>query len=157
MSNRDTNKHGLSRADLSAAVKRQIRQSAGFGCVNCGLAICQYEHVDPPFADAKKHDPSKMAYLCARCHDLVTRGFWSKAKVLAAMENPTCRQEGFTHSAFDIQGHPTISIGQAHFQETSTILEVEGEPVIAVKPPEDEGGPFRLSGKFCSLDGSEVL
>jgi len=57
-----TNKHGLPR-HIPPEIKRAIRQACGFGCVTCGSAIGQYEHIDPEFAEATSHDPEKMAYL----------------------------------------------------------------------------------------------
>lgn len=52
---RAMNKHGLSRT-IPEPVKREVRQACGFGCVFCGHALVEYEHVDPLFADARLHD-----------------------------------------------------------------------------------------------------
>src|SRR5437016_5533012 len=97
----ELNKYGLTRRP-PAEVRRQIRQECNFGCVCCGLAIAQYEHIDPEFHEAKEHDPAKMAYLCGGCHDRVTRGVWSKAKVKADRKQPWAKQKGHCHDAFDI-------------------------------------------------------
>lgn len=72
------------------------------GCVLCGKAICQFEHVDPPFSQAKAHDPSKITLLCGYCHDKVTRSLISKNTIKKAMENPICLRKGFTHDFFDL-------------------------------------------------------
>jgi hypothetical protein len=77
------NKHDLSRR-IPADVRRALRQEAGFGCVKCGFAFCEYEHIDPEFADATDHDVTKMAFLCKRCHGEVTAGISSKDSVWAA-------------------------------------------------------------------------
>ena len=71
------NKYDLNR-DIPNLVKRQVRQSCGFGCVICGASIIDYEHVDPIFAEAKEHDPEKITLLCPQHHAKVTRGFLSK-------------------------------------------------------------------------------
>lgn len=47
------NKYGL-KDTISSLVKREVRQRCGFGCVNCGNAVYQYEHLDPTFAEAKE-------------------------------------------------------------------------------------------------------
>ena len=60
----DTNKHGLSRY-IPEAIKREVRQRCGFGCVICGFGFYDYEHFDPDFADAKFHDPNGMTLLCS--------------------------------------------------------------------------------------------
>ena len=57
MSKRSENEHGLSREDLRAPVKRQIRQECFFGCVVCGKLPYTYEHFAPPFKDATEHNP----------------------------------------------------------------------------------------------------
>ena len=87
------NKNGLSR-NIDSETKRIIRQKCGFGCVICGCAIYQFEHVDPVFSEAKEHNPDNIVLLCATCHDSVTRGIWSKEKVKIAAKNPKCYQKG---------------------------------------------------------------
>ena len=60
------NRFGLGR-DIPGTTKRIVRQRCGFGCVVCGAAFYQYEHVDPAFADARVHDPEKICLLCGGC------------------------------------------------------------------------------------------
>ena len=48
------NEHGLPR-HIPADVARAVRQECGFGCVICGVALIQYEHFDPEFAEAREH------------------------------------------------------------------------------------------------------
>jgi hypothetical protein len=87
MTQKIINKYRLDRY-IPSNIRRQIRQNSGFGCVICGCAICEYEHVNPPFSSAREHDPDKMTFLCSNCHDKVTRKIWSKDKVVKAMKNP---------------------------------------------------------------------
>ncbi len=75
------NKHGLSRY-IPQHIKRELRQRSRFGCVICRRGFYQYEHIDPPFEDAKTHVPDRMCCLCGSCHDAVTRGQLSKALLL---------------------------------------------------------------------------
>ncbi|WP_140145769.1 HNH endonuclease, partial [Vibrio parahaemolyticus] len=79
----DKNKHGLSRY-IPEDVKRKVRQKCGYGCVVCGTAIVEYEHVDPEFSEAKEHDPDKIVLLCSQCHAKVTRKFLSKESIKLA-------------------------------------------------------------------------
>ena len=60
----ETNQHGLSR-NIPAEVRRVLRAEAGFGCVKCGRAFAEYEHIEPEFASAREHAPKDMA-LCER-------------------------------------------------------------------------------------------
>jgi hypothetical protein len=92
------NKHGLARY-IPSDIQRQIRQECGFGCVICGAAFYDYEHIEPEFADAREHNPAAMALLCGGCHARVTRKRLSKASVWAARKNPCCLQQGFNREA----------------------------------------------------------
>jgi len=157
MSSDNVNKYGLSRY-IPAPNRRAIRRRCGFGCVVCGSAIYDYEHIDPPFEEAKEHDPGKMTLLCGRCHDSVTRGIWSKDKVKGHDKNPRCKQDGFSFGAFDIgNAFPRVILGAYDAVETPIILEVAGTPLLEVAPSEEDGGPFRLSGLFCDFEGKELL
>jgi hypothetical protein len=149
----EVNKYGLSR-DISDPIKRQVRQECGFGCVCCGLAIMQYEHIDPEFHEAKEHDPDKIACLCGACHDRVTRRYWSKEKIKAARKNPYNVKRGKCHDAFDIGSpDPIVIIGNNLLRHVPSSLVVDGEPLLMIEAPEKPGGPYQLSGKFYGDDG----
>src|SRR5574337_274292 len=89
----EVNKFGLSR-DIPDLIKREVRQKCGFGCVVCGSAVYQYEHLEPLFPDAKNHDPNGIVLLCGGCHDRVTRGMLSKETIKLKANNPKCLEEG---------------------------------------------------------------
>ena len=63
------NQYDLSR-EIPADVKRAVRQACGYGCVICGSAIIEYEHVDPTFNEAREHDPT--ARLCCQEGQIIT-------------------------------------------------------------------------------------
>lgn len=152
-----TNKHGLSRT-IPDPIKRQVRQECGFGCVCCGMAISQYEHIDPEYNEATEHDPNKIALLCASCHDKVTRGIWSKDKVKADRANPITFARGFSKDAFDIGDPFILQIGSSIFHNVRTIVRTrEGQEWLTIEPPEEPGAPCRLSGKFYDVDGNLLL
>ena len=67
------NRFGLSR-DIPDKKKRAIRQACGFGCIVCGCMLFEYAHSDPPFEDAKTHDPEKIKLLCKGCHGKFDKG-----------------------------------------------------------------------------------
>jgi hypothetical protein len=151
------NKHGLLRA-IPSDIKRAIRQKAGFGCVICGSGIIQYEHVDPEFTEATVHDPERVTLLCPQCHAKVTTGFWSKQKVLDAMNTPRCRTQGYSREIFDIgSGHPALQFGGALLRNCPIPIQVGGIPLFKVEPPEEKSAPFRLSGFFCDSSGAISL
>lgn len=146
------NKYGLS-SYIPENVKRKIRQKSGFGCVYCGFAIVDYHHVDPPFKDAKTHDPDKITLLCGNCHNKVTRGSMSNQTIKRMMLNPKCLQDGFTREFFDVDVHrPTIKINGSVFTKVNHIIQVYGCSILSIHPPEQIGAPFTLSGVFFDED-----
>lgn len=150
------NKHGLSR-HISDDIKLQIRQACGFGCVVCGMTIYTYEHIDPEFADAKEHDPTKMALLCGSCHLKVTKGIWSKDKIKIARLSPVCKKQGYSNDFFDIGEPFGVSLGRIYFykNETGDLLQIDGKTVLSLKKM--EGEPPKLSGKFCDHLGNIIF
>jgi hypothetical protein len=151
------NAFGLDRS-IPAEIKRLVRQRCGFGCVICGLGVVQYEHVDPEFKDARRHDPDAIALLCPQCHAKVTAGMWSKARVKLAMKSPKCHQLGYTREFFDlVVGHPEIQFGGVLLKNCPVPIEVRGQPLFSIKPAENPGEPFLLSGYFTDSKGEVSL
>ena len=151
------NKYGLTR-NIPEPVKREVRQACGFGCVICGASIYEYEHVEPLFAEAKEHDPTKITLLCSQCHSKVTRGMLSKETVLRAMSNPKCKQRGFASELFDIgKQHPAITFGGVRFEGCPIPIQVHEFPVFEIKEAEEPEGPFRLSANFFNGNGEQSL
>jgi hypothetical protein len=149
----EVNQYGLS-SRRPADVELKIRQECGFGCVVCGCAVCDYERIDPEFKDAREHDPSKMALLCGGCHTQVTRKRWSKQKIKDARLDPICKRKGYSYDAFDIGTGPfTVVLGGCHFVDPETVLRMLGENQLAIHPPEEAGGPLRLSATFYNAQG----
>lgn len=153
----DLNKYGLSR-DIPDPVMRKIRQRSGFGCVNCGSAIYQYEHVDAEFAEATSHDPNCIVLLCGTCHDLVTKGLLSKETVKQKAKNPKCKESGFSFGPFDIGSDPPeIVLGTIIARNAKTLIRICGDDVFTIRAPEQHGGPFILDARFFDADNSPIL
>jgi len=144
----EVNRHGLSR-DIPEDIKRKIRQACRFGCVRCGFAIVQYEHIDPEFKDAKEHDPERMALLCGSCEDQVSKGLLSKETVKEARTKPWALTKGRNHAAFDLSGSTiNVRVGSVHFPTVPSVINVDGIRLLSIEEPEQSGGPFRISGDF---------
>jgi len=151
------NQYGLSK-DIPDPIKQQVRQTCGFGCVICGASLIEYEHIDPEFPDAKSHDPFAIALLCPYCHGNVTRKFWSKEKVKAALGAPRCKEKGFSWGAFDFGSQiPEVRFAGCTFQNCQFPLLVRGVRVFWFEEPEQPGGPFRLTSNFFDSTGKPVL
>ena len=151
------NQFGLSR-DIPADVKRQVRKACGFGCVICGMSIVEYEHIDPEFKDARKHEQRAIALLCPQCHAKVTRGFLSKQSVKEAMLEPCAKRQGYSNEFFDIgKTQPKLIFGGVTLTNCAIPIEVSGVPLFEIKAGEEPGAPFRLSGTFHNSRGQPSL
>jgi hypothetical protein len=151
------NTHGLSR-DIPDPVKREVRKRCGFGCISCGNAIYQYEHLNPTFADAAKHDPNCIVLLCGACHDRVTRGLLSKRSMKEIAKNPKCTESGFSFGPFDVGcDPPEIMLGTILARNAKTLIRICGDDVFSISQPEDSGGPFRLDARFFDANSKAIL
>lgn len=151
------NRFGLKRR-IPDPIKRTVRQKYGFGCIICGSAIIEYDHHDPVYAEAKEHSPDGIIILCPQCHSKVTRGFWSRKKVVEAVQNPKCLEEGYTKELFDIgYSHPKIKIGGFTLSNCMIPLQIHGSDLIRVQKPEKNGAPFRLSANLYNQNGKRTL
>ena len=151
------NKHGLSR-NIPSAIKKEIRAECGYGCVLCGNAIYQYEHIDPPYSEAKEHDSEKIALMCGTCHDNVTRKIWSKNKIIEARKNPFCHSAGTSSLTLDIKHDDDfiIKIGKAEFVNLQSIIRIDGVEILKISPPESENAPPIVSAQFFDRDNNRI-
>jgi len=150
------NKYGLKRY-IPADIRTKIRKDAGFGCVICGCALVDYEHIEPEFHQAKEHNPEKMTLLCISCHGRVTRKIISKAAVWEAKETPKALQAGYVHDLmFTNTEDMEIKIGNSSSKNTKIVLTMNGKPVIWFEPPIENGEPYKLCAIFYGDDGKPI-
>lgn len=153
----ESNKHGLSRA-IPANIRRTVRQRCGFGCVRCGLALYDYEHFDPDFKDATAHRADGITLLCMQCNQKRARGFLSADTVRKANADPCCRQQGFANEAFDFGAESLeIAFAGVTFTDCENLIEVNGVPILSIRPPEQAKQPYRLCGQFADETGKITL
>lgn len=147
------NKHGLKRY-IPASIRRTIRKNSGHGCVVCGNAIVDYEHVDPEWTDARSHNASKMTLLCPGCHAKVTRGTLSKAKIKEHMMDPWAFKNGLSYDDLELPAtDPKIFIGNSTYQTETVVLRAYGKNLLQFYPPETANSPYRVSGEFYNQAG----
>ena len=60
------------RPSMPAAVMRELRQEAGFGCAKCGHPYIEYHHI-VPYAEDQHFRPEDMVALCGNCHPVVSK------------------------------------------------------------------------------------
>jgi hypothetical protein len=150
------NRFGLPR-NIDAATKRVVRQRCGFGCAICGGFPFIYDHVDPQWVDATRHDPERIALLCGTCNDKKTRGLIAVTTVFAAMANPAARRAGFSWSSLPPDGRPIIDIGSTLFEDLAVVAHIMGEDILRIDAPEAPGAPYRVNATFFSEDDGDYL
>ena len=148
----ETNGFGLPR-NIPAAIKRAVRQRDGFGCVVCGSAIIDYEHFDPEFKDAQEHTVDGIILLCPN-HHRAKGSFISRQTIANAIKSPACRKNGFARGPFDVgNDFPEIVLGTFIGRNVPVLIRALGEDVFSILPPEEPGGPFRLSALLRDSEG----
>jgi hypothetical protein len=154
---KDTNRHGLKRY-IPAEVALAVRQRCGFGCVRCGAALVDYDHFEPEFANAKRHDAAGIILLCRACHGEKNSGFLSKATIRDCLKDPLAIRRGFSAAGFDVgKSWPEIQLGPVSVRLGYVILECNGHEVLRIDEPEALGAPFRLNATFRDHDGEVTL
>ena len=143
----DPSKHGLPR-HIPADIALEVRRRSGFGCVFCGLFICDYEHIEPEFNDAHSHDADCICLICPNHHRKVSNGLISKQDVFAAYANPRALQDGFAQESADfarLKRPCRISIGSLTFEDPGEILRVEDLVILGLG---EVDGCVTLNGVF---------
>lgn len=153
------NKFGLKRT-IPLPIKRQIRQQCHFGCVVCGSAVIEYEHVDPEYYEAMKHDPEKMTLLCPQCHSKVTKGLLSKDTVKKAMIHPKCQEIGFSREILDANNkclEIQYGINGLSMKNVSIPIQINKTPLMKIEKPNNEIEPYQLSCIFYDSKNQKTL
>jgi hypothetical protein len=150
------NKHGLSRSDFSEKNKLEIRRRCGFGCVICRCNLYEYHHFDPPFEDAKFHNPDGITLLCGTCHTAAHNKIYSLDYIKNANMHPECHKIGFSKFLYAELNAPTVFLGSTTIRADRIILEVSNDPILWIDPPEVVGAPYRLSAIFHDKNGKEI-
>ena len=153
----EVNKFGLSR-DIPYLIKREVRQKCGFGCVVCGSAVYQYEHLEPLFSEAEKHDPNGIVLVCGGCHDRVKHRILSKETIKLKAKNPKCLEQGFSFGPFDLGlTSPEIIFGTLTGKNIGTLIRVYSDEILSIAPPEQEGTPFLINAFLSDRKGNVIF
>lgn len=153
------NKFGLNRT-IPLPIKRKIRQKCYFGCVVCGNAIVEYEHVDPEYHEAMEHNPEKITLLCPQCHAKVTRGLMSKDSIKKAMMYPKCKEIGFSHEILDVTNKSLeiqYGINGLRMKDISIPIQINQIPLMKIEKPNNHTEPYKLSCIFYDSENQKTL
>lgn len=116
-----------------AAVKRQLRQEAGFGCCFCGHPFLQYHHI-VPWAEDAHFRPEDMMVVCGQCHHLLTVGAIPDEDQRGAKENPRNIVDGLIKGRLYVTSKElTVMLGGGSATETPCLLEIKKKSIISVR------------------------
>lgn len=151
------NKYGLTRT-IASETKRNIRKECGFGCIVCGSAIYQYEHILPEFHEAKSHDIDKIGLLCGTCHDKVTRRIFPKEFIQEQRLKPFCLNVHPSKYEYYIKPNSdvVIELGKIKFINTTNVIVIDGIQVLSIHSPEEENSPPIIYAQFFDREENKV-
>ena len=116
--------------NVPAAVARQLRQEAGFGCCVCGCPILQYHHIIK-WAEDQHFRPEDMMVLCPSHHDQATKGAMPEAEQRKRKANPNNVEQGFANGLLAVkQDYCAADLGSVTIVGEGPFLEINGEPVL---------------------------
>ena len=161
----DRNKFGLSR-HIPATTEKKVKRRCKSGCVVCGSAIVTYEHMDPPFSDARVHDPTKITLLCGHHQLESSKGLLSKNSIKEFDANPMGSRRGYVDAIFDLNGKvPSLILGTNKLDlKPKQVFSINGFPILKIEQPELKSRKWRLSGIFygennqilCYIENNEL-
>jgi len=85
------------RPAIPEAIKREVRQRCGFGCVICGLPLYEYEHMKE-WAKVKRHVADEITLLCRKHHGEKTDRLLPIDKVFQADKEPYNLKNGVSRN-----------------------------------------------------------
>ena len=137
-------------------MQREIRQRCGFGCVICGRIPYDYEHFDPPFAQAREHRAEGITLLCKMCHGDRGGRRLSVDRVKRGNASPYCK----SHDAVWIQrlGDDPITLvfGANTFgPRIDVAITHNGEDILRIRKTEDSR--WAMSGTLRDSSGRQTL
>ena len=154
----EINKHGLTRT-IPRDVAREVRQRCGFGCVVCGNAFFQYDHFDPEFVDAEKHNADGIALLCWEHHGKKKAGLLSEEDYKLARESPAAFKNGHAATQWtpSYSTAPEILFGSLTFCGGTSIIKIGDEVVLGYDLPEYQGAPPKIRFRAFDRRGIESI
>lgn len=144
---------GQTRPAIPNAVKRALRQEAGFGCCVCGLPILQYHHI-VEWSDEQHNRLSDMMVLCPTHHDQASKGAFPKVEQRAAKVSPFNIERGRAGGLLAVkQSYPAIDLGSVTVVNEGSIFEIDGEQMLGM---EIQDGSLLVSLLLRSQSGEQL-
>lgn len=141
---------------IPEAVKREVRQRCGFGCVICGLPLYEYDHIER-FAEVDEHTANNITLLCGHHHGMKSRGQLPTAVVRDHDSKPHNRRTASpTHRLFYYGSTAKVVAGGNHIvmSESADAITIDGHSLIGFELID---GVIHLNVDLRDDDGRTVL
>ena len=126
---------------IPEAVKRKVRQEAGFGCCKCGFPIIEYHHI---VRDSQR--PKDVMLLCPIHHHEATVGAMLDKEQRFYKAHPYNIEKGFVEGKLKInQKTPVVNIGTNQLVGDGNFILIDGENLLSIEINE---GRLELSIKL---------
>lgn len=137
-----------------AAIARQLRQEAGFGCCKCGNPIIQYHHI-LSWADEVHFRPEDMMVLCPTCHDMATKGAMPEEVQRELKRNPRNIRDGRVKGILAVyQKYCAVRVGSMFLVGEGPFLQIDGNDLLELYLGD---GNLELSLKLYSEQSDLLL
>lgn len=134
--------------NIPEPIKRDVRQTAGFGCCKCGLPIIEYHHIVKDSTN-----PKEIMLLCPIHHHEATVGAMLIEEQWNYKKNPYNIENGFVQGQLKVnQTTPVVSIANSQFIGTGDFLVVDGENLLSLRI--NEG---KLEASIKLYDQNDIL
>lgn len=153
-----TNRYGLGR-NIPQNIKEAVRKRDRFGCIICGIPVIEFDHVDPPFKDARSHDKDAIVCLCPNCHAKKSKGFISAEFLKKAMAAPfNSNKQYINYRLFDgATLSPRIFIGQNELHEIGEAIQIYGNHILGFSTNRFDTEKFFMSLNLCDQYKRKII
>ncbi|WP_417235419.1 HNH endonuclease signature motif containing protein [Arthrobacter sp.] len=146
------------RPEIGQAIKREVRQRCGFGCIFCGIPVYHYDHISE-YSTVKQHSAENITLLCGYHHDLKTRGQIPTEVVRIKNQEPVNKPQGETapHTLFYYGNSARIVAGGNEIltsDRSVSALKIDGHSLVDFELVE---GQLMLNMDFRDKAGEAVL
>lgn len=138
-----------------SAVKRQLRQEAGFGCCFCGHPFLQYHHI-VPWAEDAHFRPEDMMVVCGSCHHLLTVGAIEVVDQRRAKAKPKNVVDDEVRGKLYVNSKELkVHLGGGTATETPCLLQVAGKSLLSARLAPDDGRVL-VSASIIDREGKQI-
>lgn len=143
------------RVEIPGAVKRQLRQEAGFGCCVCGNPVFQYHHIRR-YTEVRDNNPDDLMVLCPNHHHEATVGAFSESEQRRWKALSHNIVNGYTQGLLCItEPGVVVRLASNDFVSPGFKIQVDAQPLLSLD--RSENGLLELSLDLYDSDDRLLL